>query len=95
MTSDATPFPRIEARIAPEALAIVRRTAEPQERSIRDFVVSAAREAARKTIEEMQIIRLSLEDQSSFVDAILNSPPLATALERASARHRELIKMSR
>jgi uncharacterized protein (DUF1778 family) len=37
----------------------------PTGRSLTDFVVAAADEAARRTIEEMQIIRLSAEDQSS------------------------------
>ena len=35
---------RIEARIAPEALAIVKRAAEIQGRSVSDFVVAAAQE---------------------------------------------------
>jgi uncharacterized protein (DUF1778 family) len=39
---------RPEARIAPEALAVVRRAAEIQGRSISDFVVAAAQEAAQK-----------------------------------------------
>ena len=39
---------RLEARIAPEALAVVRRAAEIQGRSVSDFVVAAAQEAAQK-----------------------------------------------
>lgn len=38
---------RIEARIAPEALAIVRRAAEIQGRSVSDFAVAASQEAAQ------------------------------------------------
>ena len=41
---------RLEARIAPEALAVVRRAAEIQGRSVSDFVVAAAQEAAQKTV---------------------------------------------
>ena len=37
---------RIEARIAPEALAVVRRAAEIQGRSLSDFMVAAALENA-------------------------------------------------
>jgi len=43
---------RVEARIAPEALAIVKRAAEMRGRSVSDFVVAAAQEAAARTIEE-------------------------------------------
>jgi uncharacterized protein (DUF1778 family) len=86
---------RIEARIAPDALAVVKRAAELQGRSVSDFIVSAAQEAANRTIEEAQIIRLSVEDQRAFAEAILNPPPLAPAMERAIANHRRLITESR
>ena len=86
---------RIEARIAPEALAIVKRAAEMQGRSVSDFVVAAAQEAAHRAIEETQIIRLSVEDQRAFAEAILNPPEPTPALLRAILRHRELIQESR
>ncbi|MBY0502274.1 MAG: DUF1778 domain-containing protein [Bryobacteraceae bacterium] len=82
---------RIEARIAPEALAIVRRAAELQGRSISDFMVAAAHDAAQKTVAEAEVIRLSREAQESFVAMLLNPPPPNEALERAFKRHRELI----
>ena len=91
MTQEATRIARIEARIAPEVLAVVKRAAEIQGRSVSDFVVCAAREAAQRTIEETQIIRLSVEDQRAFAEAILNPPPLAPAMERAIERYRRII----
>ena len=95
MAQEATRTQRIEARITPEALAVVKRAAEIQGRSISDFVVAAAQEAAARTIEETQIIRLSVEDQRAFAEAILNPPEPGPALKRAFRRHRELIKDSR
>jgi uncharacterized protein (DUF1778 family) len=95
MPSEPNRTARIEARIAPDALAVVRRAAELQGRSVSDFVVSAAQEAAARTIEEAQIIRLSVEDQRAIATAILNPPPLAPAMERAIARHRKIISASR
>ena len=83
---------RIEARIAPDALVVVRRAAEIQGRSVSDFVVAAAQEAANRTIEEAQIIRLSVEDQLAFAEAILNPAPPSAALLRAAKAHRSLIK---
>jgi uncharacterized protein (DUF1778 family) len=38
---------------------------------------------------------LSVEDQRSFAEAMLNPPPLAPALERAIQRYHGLIKASR
>jgi len=88
MPQEPTRTARIEARIAPDALAVVKRAAEIQGRSVSDFVVAAAEEAAHRTIEETQIIRLSVEDQRAFAEAILNPPPLAPAMERAIERYR-------
>jgi uncharacterized protein (DUF1778 family) len=85
---------RIEARISPDALAVVKRAAEIQGRSVSDFVVAAAQEAAHRTIEETQIIRLSVEDQRALAEAILNPPPLAPAMERAIERYRKLVTAS-
>ena len=91
MPAEPTRTARIEARIAPEALAVVRRAAELQGRSLSDFVVAAAEEAANRTIEQTHIIRLSVDDQRAFADAILNPPPPTAALGRAAEAHRRLI----
>ena len=95
MPQEPTRTSRIEARISPDALAIVKRAAEIQGRSVSDFVVAAAQEAAHRTIEETQIIRLSVEDQRAFAEAILDPPPLAPAMERAIERYRREFTLSR
>jgi uncharacterized protein (DUF1778 family) len=86
---------RIEARIAPVALRIVKRAAELQGRSLSDFVVAAAQEVAHRTIDEAQVIRLSVEDQERFVNLLLKRPVLAPALKRAKKAHARLIASSR
>lgn len=91
MSYESNRTARLEARIAPDALAVVKRAAELEGRSVSDFVVSAAQEAARKTIEEASVIRLSTEDQRRFVDLLINPPPLSPALERAREAHARLI----
>lgn len=82
---------RIEARIAPENLAIVRRAAQILGRSVSDFVVSAAQEAAQKTLAEAELIRLSRKAQQQFADLLLNPPKPTPALRRAFKRRRTLI----
>ncbi len=54
---------RVYARVAPQALEVVQRAAELQGRSVSDFMVAAAQEAAHRAIEESQVIRLSVADQ--------------------------------
>jgi uncharacterized protein (DUF1778 family) len=82
---------RIEARITPENLAVIKRAAEIQGRSVSDFIATAAQEVAHRTIEETHIIRLSVEQHEQFMEAIRNPPPLAPAMKRAIERHRLLI----
>ncbi|ESQ78553.1 DUF1778 domain-containing protein [Asticcacaulis sp. YBE204] len=82
---------RLETRIAPDALALVRRAAELQGRSVSDFVVAAAQAAASRAIEEAQFIRLSVEDQRAFAEAIIDPPAPSPALERAAKAHARLI----
>ena len=82
---------RIEARATPDTLAMVRRAAEIQGRSVSEFVVSAAEKAAREALEEAHIIRLSAEDQLRFVEALLNPAEPVPAMERAFEHHRRLI----
>jgi uncharacterized protein (DUF1778 family) len=83
---------RIEARIAPDALAIVKRAAQIQGRSVSEFVVAAAREAANRTIEETGVIRLALAGQRAFAEAIINPPKPSEGLKKAFASHRRLIR---
>jgi len=86
----STRIARLEARITREALALVRRAAEIQGRSVSDFVVAAAQEAAQKTVTEIEVIRLSREAQEQFVALLLNPPAPTPALKRAFERHRAM-----
>jgi uncharacterized protein (DUF1778 family) len=83
---------RLEARVSPDALAMVKRAAEIQGRTVSDFVVAAAQEAAQRTIENTQIIRLTLEAQRQFAEAILNPPSPGARLKKTAARYRQLIR---
>lgn len=89
--TESTRTARVEARIAPEALALVRRAAELQGRSVSDFLVAAALKDAQRTVEDAQIVRLSVDDQQRFADALLDPPPLAPAMKRAIKARRRLI----
>lgn len=82
---------RLEARLPIDIHALLKRAAEIEGRSLTDFVVTAAREAATRVIDEASVIRLSVTDQQRFADALINPKPLAPAMERARERHRALI----
>ena len=92
MQRDTTRSSRLEARLSADALAVIKRAAELQGRSLSDFVVAAAQEMAQRTIEETSVTRLSLEDQQRFVDLLINPPEASPALQRAAKAHAELIQ---
>jgi uncharacterized protein (DUF1778 family) len=92
MQAESNRTSRIEARIAPDVLALVKRAAEILGRSVSDFVVVAAQEAAHRTIEEAHVIRLSVQDQQRFADCLLNPPKPSPALARAKKAHSKLIR---
>lgn len=82
---------RLEARISPDLHALLKRAAELQGCTLTDFVVTAVREAAQRTLEQAEIIRLSRADQECFARALLTPPEPAPALKRAFARRRQLV----
>lgn len=83
---------RLEARIAPAVLEVIKRAAEARGSSISDFVVSAAREAAERELQERNILRLADEEQRRFVALLLDPPSPNKALKRAAAAHAKLVR---
>ncbi|MER8518638.1 MULTISPECIES: DUF1778 domain-containing protein [unclassified Mesorhizobium] len=95
MPNQQTRTARLEARISPDMLDVVKRAAEIQGRSVSDFVVAAAQEAAQRTIENTTIMRISVEDQRAMMEAILNPPEPNEALRKTADAHKRLVVESR
>jgi uncharacterized protein (DUF1778 family) len=55
---------------------------------VTEFVVNSAVEAANKTVEEQEIIRLSQRDRTALIEALLNPPEPSPRLRRAAERYR-------
>jgi uncharacterized protein (DUF1778 family) len=90
MKQQTLPTARLEARLPRDVMARLKRAAEIQGRTVTDFVVAAADEAACRAIQELEIIRLSIEGQQQIAAAILNPPAPTLALKRAAKRYRQL-----
>ena len=91
MNSATSTTARLEARLPNAVLSRLKRAAEIQGRTLTDFVVAAADEAACRAIEKTEIIRLSMEDQRSVAKALLLPPKPNAALKRAFKRRRQLL----
>ena len=87
----ATKQSRLEARITSDTHSLLKRAAEIEGRTVTDFVVAAAREAALQTIERNEVIRLSREASERFAEMLNNPPLVAEAMRRAKERHERLV----
>lgn len=91
-TTSSSKNARLEARLPLEAMETIRRAARLEGRSVTDFVVAAASEAARRTITETEIVRLSVADQLRVAELILAPPDPSSNLEAAAARREAVLR---
>ncbi len=76
---------RVDVRLAPAAKEILERASALESRSLSDFIVSSAMEAAKETIAQHERMSLSARDREAFVQALLD-PPAPTVWARAAAK---------
>ena len=87
---------RFEARIPRDEKRTLERAADLSGRSLTDFVMSSAREAALETIERYEGMVLSdPRDRAAFVNAMLKPRAPSDTLKAAAARYRAATKSSR
>jgi len=82
---------RLEARLSPDTKALFQEAATIQGRSLTDFVVNSAVEAAKRTVRQNELVELTQRDRIAFVEALLNPPPPNDRLQRAIDRHRQTV----
>lgn len=82
---------RLEARITRAQKALFKQAAEIQGRSLTDFVVQAASDAATRSIRQRQSIELTSREQAAFVEALLKPAAPGPRLRAAARRHRKLV----
>lgn len=81
---------RVEARLPADIKAIIQHAADLTGRSLSDFIVNSAREAAEETIREHEVIMLSARDGRIFFQAVLEPAEPNDTLVEAFRRRREL-----
>lgn len=80
---------RLEARMSATQKRLLQRAATLSGRTLSDFVVVSALDAARRVITEHESIRLSREEQLAFVQALLNPTESNERLKRAAKAYRQ------
>jgi uncharacterized protein (DUF1778 family) len=81
---------RLEARISSEQKVLFQQAAMLSTRTLSEFVVASAQEAAVRIIEQHETIRLSREEQIRFVSTLLNPPEPSERLRRAGEQYRAM-----
>jgi uncharacterized protein (DUF1778 family) len=88
-TIDNSRGARLEARISPAQKSVLQRAAALSGRTLSEFVVASAQEAASKVIQEHELIRLSRAEQTAFVKALLSPPAPGAALRKAASAYKK------
>lgn len=83
-TPDTTRDARLEVRMSAAQKSLLQHAAALSGRTLSEFVVTSAQDAARRVIAEHESIRLSLEEQLAFVQALLQPPEPNARLKRAA-----------
>jgi uncharacterized protein (DUF1778 family) len=83
---------RLEMRVAPEQKAFFTRAAALRGLTLTDFAIDTLQAASVKTVEEYNLLRLSVEDQQVFVNALMNPPAPTDALNKAAERYARMVR---
>jgi uncharacterized protein (DUF1778 family) len=83
-TPDTTRDARLEVRVSVAQKSLLQHAAALSGRTLSEFVVTSAQDAARQVIAEHESIRLSREEHLAFVQALLQPPEPNARLKRAA-----------
>lgn len=80
---------RLEARISSDKKKLLKNAAELSGRTLTDFVVHSAYEAAVRVIQEYQQLHLSINDREIFIQALLHPPTPSVNLLKAVKKYKK------
>ena len=83
-TPDTTREARLEVRVSVAQKRLLQHAAALSGRTLSEYVVTSAQDAARRVIAEHESNRLSREEQLPFVQALLQPQEPHTRLKRAA-----------
>ncbi len=83
---------RLEVRVTPEQKDLFSRAAALAGRSLSDFVVAHAYNAATRAVQEHEAMLLGARDREIFVRALLNPPAPGARLRKAARRYKRQVR---
>ena len=88
-TNDKTRNARLEARVSSDQKDFFQRAATLTGRTLSELVIDSTQEAAAKIVQEHEVIRLSREEQVTFVSALLAPSEPGARLKKAVQSYRQ------
>lgn len=82
---------RVEARLNPEQKRRIEYAAKLKGRSISEFLVSSADDAAVRAIEQHEVWTLTGRDREAFVKALLRPPSPSSRMKAALRRYKRRV----
>ena len=80
---------RLEARVSLTQKSLLQRAATLSGRTLSEFVVTSAQDAAARVIQEHESIRLTQAEQTTFVQALLNPTAPSQRLRQAAEDYKQ------
>ncbi|MDW2981282.1 MAG: DUF1778 domain-containing protein [Rhodanobacter sp.] len=84
---------RLGVRLDDQVKTLLQHAASLRGRSMTDFLVDSAVEAAERVIKDASVVSLAMEDARRFAEALLNPPKPNAALKSAARRYRDLTSL--
>ena len=78
---------RLVARVSADQKRLLLHAAALEGRTLSDFLVTSAQEAAQRTIRDHEVITLGVRDSEAFVKALLNPTPINDRLRETLRLH--------
>jgi uncharacterized protein (DUF1778 family) len=83
---------RLEARISADKKSLLKNAAELSGRTLTDFVINSAYEAAVRIIQEYQQLHLTAVDRDVFIQALLYPPKLSNNLLKTVDQYKKNVE---
>ena len=80
---------RLEARTTMDQKALLQHAATLSGRTLSEFVLASAQEAAAKVIAQYEIISLARSEQAAFLTALLKPRAPSARLRKAAQKYRQ------
>ncbi len=82
---------RFDARMNEEQKMLIQRAADFEGRTMTEFVIRSAQEAAKRTLQDRSMLVLNVRATETFVDAILNPAEPGPVLRAAARKYKSIV----